>query len=384
MRRLLALDPSCATAKGGPRGWDALTYLCFSKYLRLDRVRTASFVRAATALLDAGASANTGFWEAGHQPAPEWESAIYGAAGVAFHPELTHLLIERGAEPNDEETPYHSPETYDNAALHVLVESGKLTADSLAIMLVRKADFHDLAGVRYLLEHSADPNRMTRWRITALHQAVRRDNALPSIEAMLDHGAHPALPTGSGRTAIALAARRGRADVLDELERRGIAIELDGVDVLIAACARDRAANLPGLVPEAAGRGRHLLSEFGKRKHAGVGRLLDLGVPVDAPYKEGDGYFGIAKASTALHVAAWRAAHSAVRLLIERGAAVDALDGLGRTPLELAVLACVDSYWMNRRSPESVRALLEAGASAATVRYPSGYAAVDELLDRPR
>src|SRR5512132_4693815 len=52
--RFLELDPANATAKGGPRGWDALTYLCFSKYLRLDRARSDGFVRAAAALLDSG------------------------------------------------------------------------------------------------------------------------------------------------------------------------------------------------------------------------------------------------------------------------------------------------------------------------------------------
>jgi hypothetical protein len=51
---------------------------------------------------------------------------------------------------------------------------------------------------------------------------------------------------------------------------------------------------------------------------AGVGRLLELGVAVDALY-EGDPYFGIAADSAALNVAAWRAWHEAVRLLIERG-----------------------------------------------------------------
>jgi hypothetical protein len=83
IRRFLALDPGNATAKGGPRGWDALTYLCFSKYLRLDAARSEGFLQAATALLDAGASANTGFYEKDHQPEPEWESVLYGAAGVA-------------------------------------------------------------------------------------------------------------------------------------------------------------------------------------------------------------------------------------------------------------------------------------------------------------
>src|SRR5580700_1006149 len=164
VRRFLELDPANATAKGGPRGWDALTYLCFSKYLRLDRARSDGFVRAATALLDAGARANTGFWESDHQPEPEWESAIYGAAGVAHHAAMTRLLLERGADPNDEETPYHTPETYDNDALKALVESGTLTADSLTTMLLRKSDWHDYDGLTYLLDHGADPNRMTRWR----------------------------------------------------------------------------------------------------------------------------------------------------------------------------------------------------------------------------
>src|SRR5262249_19124711 len=32
VRRFLEQDPANATAKGGPRGWDALTHLCFSRY----------------------------------------------------------------------------------------------------------------------------------------------------------------------------------------------------------------------------------------------------------------------------------------------------------------------------------------------------------------
>jgi ankyrin repeat protein len=69
-----------------------------------------------------------------------------------------------------------------------------------------------------------------------------------------------------------------------------------------------------------------------------------------------------------------------VKLLIERGVPIDTLDAKGRTPLMLAVKACVDSYWTNRRSPESVEALLHAGASMNNVEFPSGYAEVDTLL----
>jgi ankyrin repeat protein len=334
VQRFLELNPGNASAKGGPQNWDALTHLCFSKYLRLDRARSDGFMKAARALLDAGASANTGFYEMNHQPKPEWESVLYGAAGVAHHAELTRLLIERGADPNDAEVPYHSPETYDNRALKVLVESGKLTPDSLATMLLRKADWHDHEGIKYLLEQGADPNRMTHWGFTALHQAVRRDNWLGNIEALLDHGADPkTLDRKDGKTAIAIAVGRGRADVLETLERRGIPIELQGVESLIAACARNDAARInsiakrePQLVHELVAQGGKLLAEFaGTGNKEGVARLLDLGVDVKALY-EGDPYFGIAKDSTALHVAAWKAWHGTVKLLIERGALVNVLD----------------------------------------------------------
>src|SRR5438552_1189438 len=83
------------------------------------------------------------------------------------------------------------------------------------------------------------PNRMTHWQLTALHQALRRDNDLEIIEALLDHGADP-MPENrrDGKSAVAIAARRGRGDVLESFERRGIPIALNGVERLIAACAK--------------------------------------------------------------------------------------------------------------------------------------------------
>jgi ankyrin repeat protein len=91
-------------------------------------------------------------------------------------------------------------------------------------------------------------------------------------------------------------------------------------------------------------------------------------------------YFDIARNSTALHAAAWRAWPATVKLLIERGAPLNAVDGKGRTALALAVKACVDSYWKDRRTPESVQALLNAGATVDGIEIPCGYEAVDELL----
>jgi ankyrin repeat protein len=384
VHRLLAADPQAATACSEPYGGTALTYLCLSKYLRLDPARSGAFLRAATALLDAGADPNGGFWTEGQFP--EFETPLYGAAGVAHHEGLTRLLLGRGADPNDVEVVYHAPETRDNAALKAVVETGRLSAESLALMLVRKHDWHDEDGVRYLLEHGADPNRRRNRGLSPLHHAIARDNSLTIIELLLDHGADPSL-LHNGRSAVARAARRGRGDLLALFQRRGFPVELTGVERLIAACARNDARAVgvlsraePELVQELVALGGSLLAEFaGTWNTEGVRHLLDLGVPVTARY-EGDGYFDIAEGSLALHVAAWKAHPPTVRLLIERNAPVNAPDGRGRTPLALAVKACVDSHWTERRSPESVQMLLDAGATVAGVPYPSGYAEVDALL----
>jgi len=67
------------------------------KYLRLDRSKCGGFLQAARALLDAGASAKTGFFSQNHQPEPEFESVLYGAAGIAHNAHLPRLLLERYA-----------------------------------------------------------------------------------------------------------------------------------------------------------------------------------------------------------------------------------------------------------------------------------------------
>jgi ankyrin repeat protein len=124
-----------------------------------------------------------------------------------------------------------------------------------------------------------------------------------------------------------------------------------------------------------------LLARFsGAGNVAGVRCLLALGIPASAPWPEGDPYWELTHDSTALHVAAWRAHHQVVSTLIVAGTPVNARDARNRTALQLAVKACTDSYWKHRRQPDSVAALLAAGATTDGIDLPTGYEAIDKLL----
>jgi ankyrin repeat protein len=391
--RLLQHEPPLANAPGGPRGWDPLTHLCFSRFLRLDPGRSEGLVASARHLLLAGANPNTGWNETLPEGRVILEAVMYGAAGIAQHPGLTQLLLDHGADPNDEETPYHVPETYDLTVLRILLDSGRFTAESLSTVLLRKCDWHDVEGVRLALRYGADPNRQTRWGRTAFHQAVIRSNPLAIVEAMLAHKADPTLPF-HGTPGTVLAAREGRRDILQLLQQRGWSLEFSGVDRLLAACALGDAplagrlvAEVPGTKgPDTAEVGRWLGRFANSGDPLSMATLLDvvgdLGVSVDAEWPEGLDFFNIPPRSTPLHVAAWRARHAVVALLVERGADVQRKDSLGRTPLDIAVKACVDSWWMGRRTTESIATLLAAGADPSGIPLPTGYPEADRLLQR--
>jgi ankyrin repeat protein len=388
----LKSDPSAATARGGPYEWDLLTHLCFSRYLQHREELSDAFLACARLLLENGATATTGFFEHTHALRPEFESVLYGACGIAHNPDLTQLLVDHGADVNDGEVPYHAPETYDNRALQVLVRSGRMTPVSLVLMLLRKLDWHDYDGAKWLLENGTDPNVSWAKGLPTFQFALTRDSDIRMMQLLLEHGTDPlaVMTTHDGRqfNGIETAARLGRGDVLALLRERGVSIELHGEASLIAACALGDEASVlgisgaePDLVGAVQKDATELLMRFALSGNAdGVRLLHDLGVDIDTRNARGDAYWDIAKDSTALHIAAWKAHHDVVALLVERGADVNATNGRGETPLMRAVAAATDSYWMRHRKPDSVRTLLAAGATKNGVTLPTGYDEIDVLL----
>jgi ankyrin repeat protein len=344
-------------------------------------------VAAAAILLDSGADPNTGFLADEHQPNPTFESALYGAAGVAHHATLTKLLLDKGADPNDGETEYHAPEWFDNRPMEIIVESGKLAPAGLTTMLHRKLDWTNYEGVVWLLDHGADPNAVSHWGARALDHSIGRDNDLRFIEALLDHGADPGLETPNGVNAFMRAAAAGRADVLDLFARRGFTYYLDGDAAFLEACARGDANTArrlvnedPELIERVQSEHPDTLANFaGAGNTDGVRLLLDLGFAIDSR-----SHHPGSKGSSALHLAVWRERLPTVELLLNHGAPLESKDPAGDTPLGLASRALTEmSEWTPHESTAIVATLLQAGADVSAVRrFPTGSPEADDLLRR--
>lgn len=113
VRRLLAAAPGLARREGGPFGWVPLMYLCYSR-VPLGRTQN-EVLDAAVALLDAGADPNAGYLWCGMSTPFTLLTGVFGegeqgARRQPRHPHdqaLARLLLERGADPEDQQTLYN-------------------------------------------------------------------------------------------------------------------------------------------------------------------------------------------------------------------------------------------------------------------------------------
>ncbi|WP_424184632.1 ankyrin repeat domain-containing protein [Actinokineospora sp. G85] len=199
-------DPAHArhAAPGGPRGWEPLLYLAYS------RVPQTNPIAAAEQLLTQGADPNAA-WR--HSGGPSPFTALTGAFGegedAANQPRhqaeipLAALLLDHGADPNDDQALYNRMFNPDDSHLHLLFRHG-LGTERPGRTLRRPPDrmLHDL-----LLWAAAN---------TQPHR----------VRLLLDHGVpptqpYPGHPVHQGRSAIELALRNGNPDIAAMLSRAG-------------------------------------------------------------------------------------------------------------------------------------------------------------------
>ncbi|MBO0750765.1 MAG: ankyrin repeat domain-containing protein [Bradyrhizobiaceae bacterium] len=327
LRQHLERDAGAATRRGGPRGWDALLYLCNA---RIAPGASWDPLACARLLLDSGADprTHTVMYDVPY-------TAITGAVGIGEagpvaappHPQaraLVELLLDAGADPNDEQALYN---------VHFLRGGGWLE------LLLRRG-LRDQARLDYLLGVSVKQGFADRVALLLAHGAAPDGRDFYNKRTHLEN----ALLLGDGLIAQMLADRGAAAPSFAPGEELRVAC-LCGQEEQVRHLTK---AVLEGRDDEAT-----LMAAAQQGNLRAVRLCLDvLGVPVDAANEKG---------MTALHTAAGNGRRLVVDELLRRGASLTIRDPVhGGTPPDHA-------RWVARTWPSPERAdvarVLEAAAA---------------------
>lgn len=220
-------DPDFATRPGGPVAMLPLVAVAHSKLI-VDG-NEEGFLASARLLIEHGADVNATWIDPRFPDNPL--SALYGAAGRSHNAALTKLLLDAGANPDDNESLYHSVETSDPTCTKLLITAGIRVNGTNA--LGRVLDFDRLDVLKMLLAQGGDPNEHP-WT----HHAILRGRSLDHVKSMLDAGADPRAKNREGTSLYAYAEQFGRTDVTALLRSLGIAEEPSPEAAFVAACSR--------------------------------------------------------------------------------------------------------------------------------------------------
>lgn len=240
--------------------------------------------------------------------------------------------------------------------------------------LTLAAAFGTREAVSALLEAGADVKAPSRSGVTALHVAWQDASV---VRLLLDRGADVNAKTQLGATPLQVAsAANGTEAVVSLLLEKGAepdAAETRGVTPLISAAMAGNTAVAKLLLEHGANANAYAPGEGQKTATPLIGAafngdaeltrlLLARKVDVNAVSPDNDGtvkngpvVFG---KLTALHMATGAASPTVVRLLLDAGASINALDARGMTPLAWAV-------GTDRPDVQVIRLLLDRGADAS-------------------
>jgi len=371
LRRATARDPAWVHRAGGPLYLPPLVAVTHSALANQPGFRERLH-KCVSFLLNAGAPPDQSIGNRMHPASVEHPdeteqfSALYGAAGKARDPELTRLLLDAGANPNDGESLYHSLEAPECTRL--LLEAGAKIAGSNAIY--RALDLREPRALQLLLAHGGDPNEPPGGGPTAewgapLLWAIRRRCSIEHIQSLIDAGASVDACTPDGIPAYTLALRFGRPDVAGLLghanaSKRPVAAE----EAFVAACARgdvDSARSIkaghPGVIAALDPARLRTLPELAAQGcREAVKAMVSCGWPLEVRGGDIDG--------SALNQAVFRGDADLTRFLLENGADWRTLHGFNDN-------VCGSLSWASLNRPVEggdwvgcARALLASGLPA--------------------
>jgi ankyrin repeat protein len=200
---LLKQDRSLAAARDS-NAFTPLHYCAASATYREGEAQSDALARIARMLLEAGADPM-----AAYNFNDEWPlRPMYFAAGWSDNPAVTKVLLEAGADPCDGESIYHASDERHKECLALFEQhvDPKQLARAATSALPAQLHWRRTAGMKWLLEHGADPNVPNEYYgYNALHEAVMNGASEKVVKLLLDHGAKPTLKNRDGKTAIQLA-----------------------------------------------------------------------------------------------------------------------------------------------------------------------------------
>lgn len=290
------------------------------------------------------------------QQAPPADDAFHDAIRNDNLTALKALIAERGA--NARGTSGLSPLTMavgfgSTAAVTMLVDAGASVTPEGGGLTPLHLAWRDAGITRLLLAHGANLDaKSSRGRTPLLIAASAADTTTDVITQLLDKGANVNAADNGGITPLIAAAATGNTAVATLLLSRGAEPNITAKDGPISTALQGAATNSDVELT------RLLLA-----------RKVDLtAVSPDGSGRAKNGVIAFGHV-TALHLAAAERSVEVVRLLLEAGAPIDALDMRGMTPLMFAVAT-------DNPEPRIAQLLVSKGASL-TIATPQKETAID-------
>lgn len=271
-------------------------------------------LRCARLLLEAGADPNQSYNNAEGHPL----SALYGAAGKNQNAEMTRILLDAAANPNDGESLYHSMEEHGMECARMLLEAGASVEGNNA--LHHCLDQDDLEKLQLLLKYTKDANDPASGIGRPLLWAIRRGRSRAHVEALLAAGADPHVKNKDGISAYRLAMQMGLPGVAEALHAAGAGEELTIEDAFVAACAaaneseaRQIQTGNPGIIGSLSEVQQRQLPQLVEAGNHDAARLMvELGWPIAVRGGDWD--------ASALNHAVYQGKADLARFLLEHGA----------------------------------------------------------------